>query len=113
MQESTQQHIEVKFWSLERGKWNLSDCLLVDRSDPSPAERVARKYSSKSYALYDVSLHSLRSGHCYRAATADGSNAIFLISAHEENQLMADGRLGKEKQLISMASRVVAGAVTR
>ena len=112
-QASTQQLIEIKFWSLERGQWNQSDCLLVDRSDPSPVERVARKYSCKGYTLYDVSLKSLRPAHCYRAATADGTNAIFLISAHEENQLAADGRFGKEKQLISMASRVVAGAVTR
>jgi hypothetical protein len=39
-------------------------------------ERVARKYSCKGYALYNVNLHSLRTGHCYRAATANGSNAI-------------------------------------
>jgi hypothetical protein len=112
-QASTQKLIEIKFWSLERGQWNQSDCLLVDRTDPTPVERIARKYSCKCYALYDVDLHSLRPGHCYRAATADGSNAIFLISAHEENQLAADGRFGKERQLVSMASRAVAGAVTR
>jgi hypothetical protein len=36
-----------------------------------------------------------------------------LISAHEEDHLAANGSFGKEKQLISIASRVVAGAVTR
>lgn len=58
-------------------------------------------------------IHSLRPDHCYRAATADGSNAIFLISAHEENQLADAGGLGQEKQLVFMASKVVAGTVGR
>ncbi|KAJ5569191.1 hypothetical protein N7450_011677 [Penicillium hetheringtonii] len=107
------QHVGIRFWSLERGEWNQSDCLLIDRSDPSPVERVARKYSCNGYSLYDVHLHSLRPDHCHRAATADGSNAIFVISAHEENQLATEGRLGKEKQLVSMAFKVVAETVGR
>jgi hypothetical protein len=109
----SEQLIDIKFWSLERGRWNQSDHLRVDRSDPSPVERVARKYLCKGYALYDVNLHSLRPGHCFRAATADGSNAIFLISAHEENQIAAHGGLGIENQLISIASRVAAGTVEK
>ena len=54
-----------------------------------------------------------RPDHCYRAAIADDSNAIFLISAHEDSQLAGDGRLGKETQLVSMASKAVAGMVGR
>jgi hypothetical protein len=46
-QESTQQLIEIDFWSLERDKWNQSDCLRIDRSDPSPVERVARSTHAK------------------------------------------------------------------
>ncbi|KAJ5569045.1 hypothetical protein N7450_011531 [Penicillium hetheringtonii] len=72
---------------------------------------VARKYSCKGYTLYDVHLHSIRPDHCYRAATADGSNAIFVISAHEEDQLAGAGGLGQLKQLVSMASKAVAGTV--
>ncbi|KAJ5767444.1 hypothetical protein N7533_000027 [Penicillium manginii] len=112
-QESTKQLIRIKFWSLERGQLNQSDFILVDRSDPPPVERVARKYSYKGYTFYNVNLRSLCPGHCYRTATADGSNTICLISAHVENQLAADGRFGKERQLISTALRVVARAVTR
>ncbi|KAJ5974799.1 hypothetical protein N7481_008506 [Penicillium waksmanii] len=112
-QASTQQLIEIKFWSLERGQWNQSDCLLVDRSDPSPMERLARKYSCKGYTLYDVSLKCLRPAHCYPAATADDTNAIFLISAHEEKAIAATEGLGKEEKLISMAARVVGRAGER
>ncbi|KAJ5569162.1 hypothetical protein N7450_011648 [Penicillium hetheringtonii] len=65
------------------------------------------------YALYVVHLHSLRPDHCYRAATADSSNAIFVISAHEEDQLSGAAGLGQVKQLVSMASKAVAGTVGR
>ena len=77
----------------------------------SPVERVARKYSCKGYSLYDVNLHSIRPGHCYRAASVDDSNAISVISAHEEDQLAGAGGLGQVKQLVSMASKAVAGTV--
>jgi hypothetical protein len=107
---STQRLIDIKFWSLERGQWNQSDSLLVDPSDPSAMERLARKYSCKGYTLYDVSLKSLRPAHCYRAATADDTNAIFLISAHEEKAIAATEGIGKEEKLISMAARVVGRA---
>jgi hypothetical protein len=109
-QVSTQRLIDIKFWSLERGQWNQSDSLLVDPSDPSAMERLARKYSCKGYTLYDVSLKSLRPAHCYRAATADDTNAIFLISAHEEKAIAATEGIGKEEKLISMAARVVGRA---
>ncbi|KAJ5976578.1 hypothetical protein N7481_010285 [Penicillium waksmanii] len=109
-QASTQELIEIKFWSLERSQWNQSDCLLVDPSDPSPMERLARKYSCKGFTLYDVSLKSLRPAHCYHAATADDTNAIFLISAHEEKAIVAAEGLRMEEKLISMAARVVGRA---
>ncbi|KAJ5974842.1 hypothetical protein N7481_008549 [Penicillium waksmanii] len=112
-QTSTQPLIEIKFWSLERGQWNQSDCLLVDRLDPSPMERLARKYSCKGYTLYDVNLKSLRPAHCYRAATADDTNAIFLISTHEEKNIVATDGLKKEEKLMSMSARVVGRAGER
>lgn len=45
------------------------------------------------------------SAQCYRAATVDGNNAIFLISEHDEQKLAADGPLVKNKQLLSLVSR--------
>ncbi|KAJ5267784.1 hypothetical protein N7478_010592 [Penicillium angulare] len=112
-QTSTQPLIEIKFWSLERGQWNQSDCLLVDPSDPSPLERLARKYSCKGYTLYDGNLKSLRPAHCYRAATADDTNVIFLISAHEEKTIAATEGIGKEEKLISMAACILGRAGER
>ncbi|RMJ21831.1 hypothetical protein PHISP_07297 [Aspergillus sp. HF37] len=99
--------VEISFWSFERDEWKQSDRLRVDPSDPSPVERIARKYSWKNYSLYDRNLQSLSPAQCYRAATVDGNNAIFLISEHDEQKLAADGRLVKNRQLLSLVSRVL------
>jgi hypothetical protein len=99
--------VEVSFWSFERGEWKQSDRLRVDPTDPSPVERVARKYSWKNYSLYDRNLQSVSPAQCYRAATVDGNNAIFLIPEHEEQRLAAEGRLVKDRQLLSLVSRVL------
>lgn len=79
--------VEISFWALEREEWKQSDRLQVDPSDPSPVERIARKYSWKNYSLYDRNLQSLSPTQCYRAATVDGNNAMSLISEHEEQSL--------------------------
>lgn len=106
-QRPPQKHIEIEVWSLERGNWRRSDRLRVDPSDLSPLERVAQKYLWKNYSLYDKNMHNLRPAQCYRAAIADGSNAFFIVSEHEEKKLAAEGRVVKEKNLLSMASRVL------
>ncbi|KAJ5589606.1 hypothetical protein N7537_012284 [Penicillium hordei] len=106
-QRPPQQYIEIELWSLERGEWRRSDRLRVDPLDPSPLERVAQKYLWKNYSLYDKNLHNLRPAQCYRAATADGSNAFFIVSEYEEKKLAAEGRVVKEKKLLGMASRVL------
>jgi hypothetical protein len=98
--------VEIQFWAFEREQWRQSDRLLVDPSNTSPVEQRARKYLWKGYSLYDLHLQSLSPAHCFRAATADGRNAIFMISEHEERKLAAAGRPTKEKQLLAMASRV-------
>lgn len=99
--------VEISFWAFEREEWKQSDCLRVDPSDPSPVERTARKYSWKDYSLYDRNLQSISPSQCYRAATVDGNNAIFLISESEEQKLAAEGRLTKERRLLSLVSRVL------
>ncbi|RAK94832.1 uncharacterized protein BO80DRAFT_420270 [Aspergillus ibericus CBS 121593] len=104
--------VEISFWTFEREEWRQSDRLRVNPSDPSPVERVARKYSWKSYSLYDKNLQSLSPAQCYRAATADDSNTIFLISEPEEQRLAAEGRLNKDRQLLSLVSRVLNRAET-
>lgn len=39
--------------------------------------------------MYDRNLQSLSPAQCYRAATVDSNNAIFLISEYEEQRLAA------------------------
>ncbi len=51
--------------------------LLVDPSDPSEVERVAKKYMRKRIRLFDTNLNILVG--CFEAAPADGTNTIFLI----------------------------------
>ena len=80
---------------------------MQDSSDPSPLQRLARKYIWKGHSLYDVNLQSLRPAQCLRAATADGENSIFVISEHEEQELVAKGQLTKEKHFLTMASRAL------
>lgn len=99
--------VEIHFWTFDREQWRQCDHLLVNPSDSSPLERLARKYTWKGYSLYDLRLQSLRPTQCFRAAINDGRNAIFMISEHEEEQLVAAGRLTKEKQLLEKASRVL------
>ncbi|GKZ98529.1 hypothetical protein AnigIFM59636_003519 [Aspergillus niger] len=99
-------YVNISFWSFGRDEWRQSDCLRVNPSDPSPVSRIARKYSWKNYSLYDKTLQSLSPAQCYRAATVDGNNAIFLISEHEEQRLAAEGRLNKDRHLLFLVSQV-------
>ncbi|KAI2704635.1 hypothetical protein CBS147354_9629 [Penicillium roqueforti] len=89
--------VEINFWTFEREQWRHSDRLLVNPLDPSPLERLARKYSWKGYSLYDLRLQSLRPAQCFRAATFDGRNAIFMLSEHEERELVTAGWIVLQK----------------
>lgn len=106
-QRSSPDYSEIQLWSLQRGEWKRSDRLQVDPSNPSLLERVAQKYYWKDHSLYDRNLHSLRPNQCFRAATADGSNALFVVHKDEEKKLAEEGRVVKEKELLWMASRAL------
>lgn len=69
-------------------------------------ERAARKYTWENYLLYDQNLQSLSPAQCYRAATIDGNNKIFVISEYEEKKLAAEGRFTKARQLLLLAGDV-------
>jgi hypothetical protein len=99
--------VDITFWSYERENWRLSDFPEVDPLDPSPVERVAKKYTRKGYSLYDKNMQSLNPAQCYRSATINGNNAIFVISVHEEERLAADGRFINDKKILSLVSRVL------
>jgi len=57
----------------------MADSLLVNPSDPSEDERVAKKYIRKRIRLFDTELNILTPQGCFEAALADGTNTILLI----------------------------------
>lgn len=52
---------------------------LVDPSDPSETERVAKKSMRKDIRLFDTNLRTLAPRDCFEAATTQGTNTILLI----------------------------------
>ncbi|GFF50432.1 hypothetical protein IFM46972_09043 [Aspergillus udagawae] len=90
--------VAISFWTFEREQWRQINRIQVDPSDPAP------KYVRKKYSLYDWNLQSLKPDQCYRVATVDGNNAIFVISEDEEDRLAAEGRLNKDRQLLTLVS---------
>ena len=75
--------IHIKYKIRERGAWRTADRLLVDPSDPSEVERVAKKYMRKRIRLFDTALNILTPQECFEAALASGTNTIFLIPEAE------------------------------
>lgn len=52
-------------------------------------------------------MEELSPAQCYRAATVDGNNTIFLIPEYEEQRLGANVRLVNNRRLLSLVSRVL------
>ncbi|KAL2374952.1 hypothetical protein RJZ57_000560 [Blastomyces gilchristii] len=92
--------VKISFWSLTRGQWRRTECLEVDPLDHSPVERAASENTCKKFSLYDMNIQSLSPAQCFRAATADGNNRIFLLSEEEGRKLTAEGRLIPDKKLL-------------
>jgi len=83
--------VRIEFKIDERGIWRTVRSLLVDISDPSEVERVAKKYMRKGIRPFDSSGNVLVPRTCFQAATADGSNTILLVpekSIKVKNQLV-------------------------
>ncbi|CBF84445.1 hypothetical protein AN9021.2 [Aspergillus nidulans FGSC A4] len=97
--------VEFTFWSLERGQWRRADHLWVDPADTFRVELIAKKYIWKDFSLYDRHWNSLSPAQCFRAATVDGSNAIFVVSEDEERRLQAEGRRMKMTQIQAISHR--------
>ncbi|KAG4414646.1 hypothetical protein IFR04_012217 [Cadophora malorum] len=83
--------VRIEFKIRERDVWRTDRSLLVDLSDPSEVERVAKKYMRKAIRPFDSSLNLLVPRTCFQAATADGSNTILLVREDDievNNQLV-------------------------
>ncbi|KAL5321305.1 hypothetical protein ACEPPN_012120 [Leptodophora sp. 'Broadleaf-Isolate-01'] len=90
--------VRIEFKIHERGIWRTDRSLLVDISDPSEVERVAKKYMRKGIRPFDSSLNVLVPRTCFQAATADGSNTILLVP---------EDRIKVNNQLVVSASNVM------
>lgn len=67
------------------GHWKTAhEVVVVDWSDPSEVERVARKEARNRQAtFYDKNLRKLTPAQCFEAAIADETNTIFMQSGGE------------------------------
>ena len=73
----------------ENGEWNrVVHQMVVDPSDPSPVERMAKKNARKRNAtFYDQNLRTLAPTQCFDAAIEDGTKTIFVTF---DNELVVD-----------------------
>ena len=69
----------------ENGEWNrVVHQMVVDPSDPSPVERMAKKNARKRNAtFYDQNLRTLAPMQCFDAAIEDGTKTIFVTFGNE------------------------------
>lgn len=67
------------------GEWDtVVHELVVDQSDPSPVERIAKKDARNRKAIfYDKSLRTIPPTQCFDAAIEDGTNTIFIAFGDE------------------------------
>ncbi|KAE8334190.1 hypothetical protein BDV24DRAFT_170453, partial [Aspergillus arachidicola] len=78
--EATHQPVTIVFRVRETdGRWKTAHEVVVDRSDPSQVERVARKEARNRQAtFYDKNLRLLTPAQCFKAAIEDDTNTIFM-----------------------------------
>lgn len=84
-EDSNTPKIRIIFKIWERGNWRDMSDHLVDPSDPSEIERVANNTIKKKIRPFDTNLRRLTPQDCFEAATANGTNTIFLIPETDMN----------------------------
>lgn len=84
-EDSNTAKIRIVFKIWERGNWRDMSDHLVDPSDPSGIERVANNAIKKKIRPFDTNLRRLTPQDCFEAATANGTNTIFLIPETDMN----------------------------
>jgi hypothetical protein len=75
--------VHINFKVKERGVWRDIPPLVVDQSDPSEVERVAKKYMRKKFWIFNTGQRMLSPQECFQAVTQDGANTILLIPQSE------------------------------
>ncbi|MCJ1355759.1 MAG: hypothetical protein MMC33_005751 [Icmadophila ericetorum] len=82
--------VRIEFKIYERDVWKTDHSLLVDPSEPSEVERVAKEYMRKGFRPFDISFSLLVPRTCFKAVTADGTNTVLLVP---ENDICVNNQL--------------------
>lgn len=89
----------------------LDQKLIIDQSDPSPLERVAKKDAQNRKAIfYDRSIRTIPPTQRFNAAIEDGTNTIFIafgdeLAVDEEAVASVSRALGTEQKAGQTPSR--------
>ena len=70
--------ILITFYIYKQGQWDVADALQVERSRTSDLQRAVRRYKQRDMVLYDMKMRTVSVASSFRAATADGANALFV-----------------------------------
>jgi hypothetical protein len=84
---SEENQVHINFKVKERGIWRDIPALVVDSSDPSEVERVAKKCMWKGFRVLDTNQRMLSPQECFQVVTQNGTNTILLIP---QNELVID-----------------------
>ena len=93
----------ITFYIYKQNQWDVADVLQVDRSTTSDLQRAVRRYKQRDMVLYDTKMRTISVASSFRAATADGANALLLIPRKEKERM---GQRPIEPPIIATRGRV-------
>jgi hypothetical protein len=71
--------ILVTFYIFEGDGWQVAHVLPVPASDPSTLETTVWGYKQKQMGVYNIGRKAVSPASCFRGATMEGANALFVI----------------------------------
>ncbi|KAI1934753.1 hypothetical protein LOZ66_005608 [Ophidiomyces ophidiicola] len=71
--------ISITLYVYERNEWKVDRVIAVDPSNQSPFETAVWKYKRRDMFVYDMKMQTVGVASSFRAATADGNNALLLV----------------------------------
>jgi hypothetical protein len=80
---SRQRKIEIDFRIRKEGTWKDMFSLIVNRSNPSEVERIAKEQISKGFRIINKDLRMVPLEECFEVVTSDGTNTILFIPEND------------------------------
>lgn len=65
----------------------MANVLHISRSRTSELQRTVQGYKQRDMILYDMNMRTVSVASSFRAATADGANALLLIPRAKKEQM--------------------------